>query len=141
MRITQSVTAEEILTVTKDLSFKPDVKTPHYNNELKQTFDRGAVRFGPIDCGNAHLNYEVASYQNLRYRNLFSLGLETQMVDTTDVQLCERVALSLQTESTSQDTPNSGVYTVTGRAIYVQGANYAEKLGLCRHGTNETVVN
>lgn len=140
MRIAQSVTTDQIQQVNKDLSFTPDVKTPHYNDVLKQTLGQGAVRFGPIDCGNAHLNYEKAGYQNMRYRNLFSLGLDALMTDTTEVQLCDRLSLSLQTESINQDTPNSGVYTVTGRAIYMQGANYSEKLGLCRHGTNETTT-
>ena len=140
MRVAQSVTNDDVWTVSKDLSFTPDVKTPHYNDTLKQTLGRGAVRFGPIDAGNVHQSYEKASYQNLRYRNLFSLGVDALMVDTTDVALCERLSLSLQTEATSQDTPNSGTYTVTGRALYVQGANYSEKLGICRHGTNEKRV-
>ena len=138
MRVSQSVTTDDIWTANKDLSFTPDVKSPHYNETLKQKLGRGAVRFGPIDAGNVHLNYEKAAYQNLRYRNMFSLGVDALMVDTTAVQLCERISLGLQTEATSQDTPNSGTYTITGRAIYLQGANYSEKLGLCRHGDNQT---
>lgn len=137
MRIAQSIVADETQVVIKDLAFTPDVKAPLYNRELKDQLGRGSVRFSPIDAGNVHDNYEKAQYQNLRYRNLFSFGLDAQMIDTTDVQLGERLTLALQNEEAGQDTPNSGVYTVTGHAIYTQGANYAEKVGLTRHGTNE----
>lgn len=137
MRVGQSITADETQQAIKDLSFTPNVKAPLYNQELKDQLGRGSVRFSPIDAGNVHLNYEKAQYQNLRYRNMFSLGLEALMVDCIDVQLGERITVGLQTEETSQDTPNSGVYTITGHAIYTQGANYSEKLGMARHGTNE----
>lgn len=137
MRVAQSSIADETAQIIKDLRFTPDVKSPLYNQNLKDQLQRGAVRFGPIDAGNVHDNYEKASYQNLRYRNMFSFGLDALMVDSTEIKLAERVALSLQTESTSQDAPNSGSYTVTGHAIYTQGANYSEKIGLARTGTNE----
>lgn len=137
MRVSQSVTADETQTFIKALSFTPDVKNAHYNRDLGDRLQRGAVRFGPIDAGNVHDNYEKADYQNLRYRNLFSYGVEALMVDVNDVKLGDRVNLAVQTETTKQDVPNSGVYTVTGRAIYVQGAQYSEKIGMCRHGTNE----
>lgn len=137
MRVAQSVTSEETQLTIKDLAFTPDVKSPLYNQDLRNTLQRGAVRFSPIDAGNVHANYERAQYQNTRYRNLFSLGLEALMVDTVDVDLGERITVALQNEANGQDNPNSGVYTVTGHAIYTQGANYAEKLGLARHGTNE----
>jgi len=137
MRVSQSQITDDTHTVIKDLAFTPDVKTPHYNDALKQTLNRGAVRFSPIDAGNVHDNYEKASYQNLRYRNLLSFGLDALMVDATDVPLIARVNLGLQVEGSAQDTSNSGNYTTTGHAIYVQGANYSEKIGMCRHGTNE----
>jgi hypothetical protein len=138
MRVAQSVTTDDTWQIIKDLNFTPDVKSPLYNRDLRDQLGRGAVRFSPIDAGNVHDNYEKASYQNTRYRNLFSFGLEALMVDSTEMKIGERVALSLQTESTSQDAPNSGTYTITGHAIYTQGANYSEKLGMVRHGTNET---
>lgn len=137
MRIAQSVTEDETSRTLKGLSFTPDVKSPHYNRELKAQLERGAVRFSPIDAGNVHENYERASYQNLRYQNLFSYGVDALMTDVTTVNLGDRVNLAVQTETLRQDVPNSGVYTVSGHAIYIQGANYSEKLGMCRQGTNE----
>jgi hypothetical protein len=137
MRVAQSTMADATHETIKDLSFTPDVKSPLYSDDIKKSLAQGAVRFSPIDAGNVHQNYERAAYQNLRYRNLFSLGLEAMMIDTIDVQLLERITIGLQVEGAAQDTPNSGVYTTSGHAIYVQGANYAEKLGLTRHGTNE----
>lgn len=137
MRVSQSVTADETQTFVDTLSFTPDVKTPHYNMQLKEMLNRGAVRFGPIDAGNVHDNYERADYQNVRYRNLFSYGVDALMVDVNDIKLGDRVNLAMQTETTKQDVPNSGVYTITGHAVYVQGANYSEKLGMTRHGTND----
>jgi hypothetical protein len=139
MRVAQSVTAENAHTVIKSLNWTPDVKTPHYNEDLKQKLGRGAVRFAPIDAGNLHLNYDKADYQNKRYRNLYSFGLDALMVTTTGIQLGQKVSLALQVEELAQDTPNSGAYTTTSRAIYVQGANYSEKIGLARQGTNEVM--
>lgn len=136
MRISQSTMTDDTHQIIKDLSFTPDVKTPLYNEEIKAQIEQASVRFAPIDAGNVHDNYERASYQNLRYRNLFSMGLEALMTDTIDVQLMEKLTIALQVEDTAQDTPNSGVYTVTGHALYTQGANYAEKIGVARHGDN-----
>lgn len=137
MRVVQSVTADETQKAINELKVTPDVKNIHFNRELKAKLERGAVRFSPIDAGNSHDNYERASYQNMRYSNLFSYGIDALMVDVTSVRLGDRVNLAVQTETLKQDVPNSGVYTVTGHAIYVQGANYSEKLGMCRHGDNE----
>lgn len=137
MRVAQSTTADQTTEAIKDLSFTPDSKAPLYNEKLKTSLGRGAVRFSPIDAGNVHLNYERAAYQNLRYKNLFSLGLDVMLVEASDFKLGERVTLSIQNEDTGQDNANAGVYTVSGHSLYIQGANYAEKLAVCRHGTNE----
>lgn len=136
MRVVQSVIADETRQVLNELLVTPNVKNIHFNRELKAQLGRGAVRFSPIDAGNSHENYERASYQNIRYRNLFSYGVDALMVDVTNVKLGDKVNLAVQTETLKQDVPNSGVYTVTGHAIYVQGANYSEKLGMARHGDN-----
>ncbi len=140
MRVSQTVIADsddEVHDAISDLNWTPDVKTPHYNMDLKKQLGRGAVRFAPIDAGNLHDNYDKADYQNTRYRNLFSFGMEALMMDCMDVQLGQKVSLAIQDESTGQDTPNSGTYTVTGHGLYLQAANYSELLGLARHGTNE----
>lgn len=140
MRYAQSTMADELHTQLKDLSFTPDSKSPLYNKELKDQIPRGAVRFGPIDVGNVHDNYEKASYQNTRYRNLFNMGLDLLIQQPTEFQLGERMIFSVQNEDTGQDASNSGNYTVSGHAIYVQGSTYAEKVSITRHGSNEKYV-
>jgi hypothetical protein len=139
MRYAQSSTGA-LQTQITDLSFTPDSKAPLYNTALKSDLGRGPVRFGPIDVGNVHAKYERASYQNVRYRNLFSLGLDLLIALPTDITLLEQINFSIQNEDTSQDTANSGVYAVTGHSLYIQGANYCEKVGIVRHGTNEKYV-
>ncbi len=137
MRYVQSSIADDIHTQLQDLEFTRDSTAPLYNTTLKDKLGRGPVRFGPIDVGNVHENYERASYQNLRYRNLFSMGIEVLVSNIADFQLLEQVNFSAQKEDLNQNQMVSGDYTVSGHSIYVQGANYFEKLGLTRHGTNE----
>lgn len=140
MRYAQSAVGDELHTQINNLSFTPDSKAPLYNAGLKNKLGRGPVRFGPIDVGNVHNNYERASYQNMRYRNLFSLGLDLMLFQVTDFKLMEQFTFAVQNEDTGQDMANAGVYTITGHSIYVQGASYFEKLGVVRHGTNEKYV-
>lgn len=140
MRYAQSTTSD-LQKQIQDLSFTADSKAPLYNTTLKSKLGRGPVRFGPIDVGNVHDNYERADYQNARYRNMFSMGLELLFIDITDFKLLEQINFSVQREDASQDVGNSGDYTITGHSLYVQGAKYFEKIGVVRHGTNEKPVN
>lgn len=137
MRYAQSSTADTTQEQIQNLVFKADVKSPLYNVSLKDKIGRGAVRFGPIDCGNVHTKYERAKYQNVRYANLFNLGLDLLMTMPTDIKLLEQINFSVQKEDTSIDTATSGIYTVTGHSIYIEAATYAERIGIVRHGTNE----
>lgn len=137
MRYAQSSVADDLHTQIDELSFVPDATSPLYNSKLKKALGRGPVRFGPIDVGNVHDNYEKSSYQNTRYKNLFSMGLELLIPSLSDIQLLERINFAVQREDNSPDTVNSGTYTVTGHSLYIEGPKYAEKVGLVRHGTNE----
>jgi hypothetical protein len=139
-RVSQSITADQTYTTINQLQFESDSRAPLYNTAVRDKAKNGPVRFSPIDVGNNHPNYERASYQNNRYRNLFSMGLEILIPQQTQFQLFDKINFSVQKEDTSQDTSASGEYTISGRAIYVQGSNYAEKLQVIRHGTNETYV-
>jgi len=139
MRYAQSMIGN-IQTKIDNLAFKSDSRAPLYNQALKTKLQRGPVRFGPIDVGNVHQNYEKASYQNIRYRNLFSQNLELLIQMATNLDLMELVNLSIQKEDTTQDVANSGIYTTYGRAIYIRGATYSEKIYVTRHGTNEQYV-
>lgn len=137
MRYMQSSIEEQTQEQIQNLTFKADVKSPLYNTDLKSQIARGAVRFGPIDCGNVHSKYERATYQNVRYSNLFNLGLDLLITMPTDIQVLEKLNFSLQKEDTSIDTATSGIYVVTSHAIYIEAATYAERVGITRHGTNE----
>lgn len=139
-RVKQSLTADALHTPIDQLQFTADVRAPLYNTAVKTQAKRGAVRFSPIDVGNLHENYERASYQNMRYRNLFSFGLSLLLNQSTTFQIFEKINFSVQKVDASQDTSTAGVYTITGRSLYINAANYAEKLQVVRHGTNETYV-
>lgn len=138
-RYVQSI-AGDSHTLVDQLAFTPNSRAPLYNKTVKETAGRGAFRFGPISVGNVHANYERAHYQNMRYKNLFSMGLGLLVNTPTEIRQFDRINLSVQKEDTSQDTSTSGVYVVSGRAILVQGVNYAERLEVIRHGTNENYV-
>lgn len=140
MRYKQSLTQDSALTKMDSLQFTRNTRNPELNMVLKNKLSRGPVRFGPIDVGNTHLNYEKASYQNTRYRAMFSQSLEMLTMQPTPVQIFDTVNLSMQKEDSSQDTANSGKYKVSGIALYVQGSNYSEKFILTRHGTNDAQV-
>lgn len=139
-RVSQSVTADATHTTIDQLQFKSDSRSPLFNTAVKQQAQRGAVRFSPIDVGNNHPNYEKASYQNMRYRNLYSMSQQLLIVQPTQFKMFDRIVFSVQKEDQSQDVSASGSYTVSGRAIMIQGANYGEKLIVTRHGTNENYV-
>ncbi len=136
MRIAQSLVVDA--ETYSELNFKSGVKSPQFNIPLRDTLGRGAVRFGPIDCGNVHPNYEKAQYQNQRYSNLYMLEQEILLMAPTELQLLECFNYSTQKENTDPDVVNSGIYIVTSHSLYIQGANYAEKIGVVRHGTNDT---
>lgn len=136
LRRVQSLTAPD--DSIADLTFDSKVRSPQYNKPLKDRLGRGPVRFGPIDVGNVHAMYERASYQNARYQNLYSLGLELLLSSPTDIELFDTISYSTQKENTDPDVVNSGVYLVDSHAIYVEGASYFEKIGIVRHGTNDT---
>lgn len=135
MRMAQSVVANS--DTYSELNFRSGVKSPQFNIPLRDTLVRGSVRFGPVDCGNVHTHYEQAQYQNQRYSNMYMLGMEILVSSQTELQLLENFNYSTQKENTDPDVVNSGIYILTSHAIYVKGANYMEKLGVVRHGTND----
>lgn len=139
-RISQSATADDSHTKIDQLQFKSDSRSPLYNKTVKNDVRAGSVRFTPIDVGNLHPNYHKAAYQNNRYRNLFSLGQQLLLTQPTKFRIFDSINFSVQKEDQSQDVSASGNYTVSGRAIMVQGSNYGEKLVVMRHGTNEAYV-
>lgn len=138
-RYTQSL-MNDLQTLTDKLQFNSDSRNPDLNRKLKDKVNRGQVRFGPIDVGNVHLNYEKAQYQNARYKALFSTHLEFLTPYSNNLRLMDGVNFSAQKLNGDQDTVTSGVYLITGKAIYIEGATYSEKIVCARHGTNETQV-
>ena len=139
-RVVQSSTGDATHDRVDQLQFKADSRSPLFNTAVKDDARAGMVRFSPIDVGNLHPNYERASYQNNRYRNLFSLGQQLLINQPTQFRIFNPVTFSVQKEDQSQDISASGNYTVSGRAILIQGTNYGEKLVIVRHGTNENYV-
>lgn len=119
-----------------DLPFKPDSKDPLLNLELRGKLERGQWTYTPIDVGNTHYAYQKAAYQNNRYANLLSFGVDFTIPLDTQLEIFDRVSYTVQNDDSSIATRYAGIYTVAEKIIYVQGANYAEKITAFRHGTN-----
>jgi len=135
-RVTQSQTGANLSTNNEQLSFTWDTTAPSFNTAIKKDAARGYQTYGPIDVGNVHDNYERAAYQNMRYGNLLSTDVEFLLNTPSSLTLFDKFTFSLETENHKQDPSYSGVYIVAGRAIYVQGATYAEKIIGTRTGTD-----
>lgn len=119
-----------------ELEFKSDSKNPLLNTDLRSQVTRGQWVYTPIDVGNTHESYQKAEYQNNRYANLLSFGLELLIPIDTTIEVFDRVSFAVQVEDASVATQYAGIYTVAEKVTYVQGANYSEKLVVYRHGTN-----
>jgi hypothetical protein len=109
------------------------------NNEIWDKTDRSRVLFSPINVGNVHTNYERATYQNDRIANTYSYGLEIVTPDVTNVKLLDLVDFECNRPNDQGDRASSGTYLVVSRTLFIKGINYAEKLGIVRHGLNATV--
>lgn len=110
------------------------------NRDLHSKTQQARVKFGPINPGNVHSNYEKAYYQNLRFSNLFSSGLEILLAEPSRVKLLDNVNVQLDSPDSFTAT-YSGVYRTVSRTIYVQGSTYYEKLGLARRSLNAPLSN
>lgn len=138
--VSQTVTGDTASDLQDQLVFTADVRAPLYNTTVKGIAKRGNYSYSGVDVGNTHLTYDLAAYQNLRYGNLFSLTLQILFDAPTYLQLMNDITFSVTNIDNSQSTAYSGNYIVTGRAIYIQGVTYSEKLEVTRHGTNDAYV-
>ena len=135
-RVTQSQTGTALSTDNTQVAFTPDTTAPSFNTTVKTQAARGYQTYGPIDVGNVHANYERAAYQNMRFANLYSMDVEFLLNTPSSLSLFDKFTFSLETENQKQDPAYSGVYIVAGRAIYVQGTTYCEKIIGTRTGTD-----
>jgi len=122
--------------VYSDLTFKSDSKEPLLSIQLREQLSRGQWTYTPIDVGNIHYAYQKASYQNIRFANLLSFGVDFTLPVDTEIEIFDRVSFTVQSEDASITTRYVGIYTVAEKITYVQGANYVEKITAFRHGTN-----
>jgi hypothetical protein len=123
-------------TPNANVTFTPDSTAPLLNSALPPIIQRGYQSFGGIDVGNTHENYETAIYQNMRFANLFSLDVEFLIQTPTTFGLLDTFTFSVDQEQNKQDQAFAGTYVVAGRALAINGANYAEKILGTRMGTN-----
>jgi hypothetical protein len=139
-RYTQSQTGV-LSTANDQLTFTPDTTSPAFNTTVKTQAARGYQSYGPIDVGNVHSKYERAAYQNMRYANLLSMDVDFLVYTPTPLTLFDKFTFSLETENHKQDPAYSGVYTVSGYAMFVQGTTYAQKISACRSGVDVPYTN
>lgn len=140
-RYAQSVSGQTASTPNENLTFKPDSKSPLFNSTVKDAAGRGYQSFGGLDVGNTHDYYEAALYQNLRYSNLLSQEVEFFINSQTTIQPLDTISFSVDQEASMVDRAFAGAYIISARAIFIQGANYAEKFLGVRHGTNLDYTN
>lgn len=133
----QKVMEDTVHQEVSSLEFKPNAKTPMYNVKARSVVERGAQRFGPIDFGNVHENYEKAKYQNMRYGNLMSYGIELMTFTTTNQQVLDTFNFAVELQDNVLDSANSGNYVCTAWTCGIERNEYYEKIEGYRHGTNE----
>jgi hypothetical protein len=135
-RYAQSMTGPTLSSANSTLQFTPDSRSPLFNDAMQAGVQRGYQSYGGIDVGNTHENYETAVYQNMRYANLYSLDVAFLLNTPSALQPLDTFTFSVDQEVNKTDVAYAGTYIVVGRAILVQGANYAEKILGTRHGTD-----
>jgi len=135
-RYDQSMVSTTLSTAYNQLQLTPDVSAPFYNQQIANVITTGYRAFGGIDVGNVHEQYELAYYQNQRYAAMFSLAVEFQLLTPTIYTLFDRFTFSVDTDAQKADVPYAGEYTVAGKALYIQGPFFAEKILGLRMGTN-----
>ena len=135
VRFTQSQAGSTLSSPNATVQFTPDTTAPLFNTAVQQQAARGYQTFGPIDVGNVHSNYERAAYQNMRYANLYSMDAEFMTLLPTPLTLFNTLNFSLETENKKLDPAYSGTYITSGKAIYIQGTSYTEKIAASRTGT------
>ena len=109
------------------LSTRSENKSLAMNLQVKNEAGLGRVRFGPIDPGNVHPNYEVALYQNRRITNLFVNKLEVLVKEPTNLKLLDCVYIDLDNDN-RDISKLGGTYRLSSRVVYFQGMDYMEKL-------------
>lgn len=133
----QSISTEQVFDKYSELRLVSDSRTALYNEEVRTQALRGRQSYGPIDVGNVHPNYELAKYQNTRYANLFNVGGDFLTIYPTGLNMLDRFSYTAPiAEGDFQDNVQSGNYTVTAKAIVIQGGNYGEMVEGYRHGTS-----
>ena len=120
-------------TVKSDLDFVPKARTLLVNTDVREIMQRGPVAYSPVDFGNVHAEFNTAMYQNARFDNLHSLGIELVFNMPTSLQLLEAFSFSSKEESASD---YNGDYVIGHRTIFIQGSSYAEKVIAYREGTS-----
>jgi hypothetical protein len=135
-RYNQSMVSQTPNTAYTELQLTPDVTSPLYNQQVANAITSGYKSFGGIDVGNVHDQYELAYYQNQRYAAMFSLAVEFQLMTPTNYTLFDKFTFSVDTDDQKADVPYAGEYTVAGKAWYVEGPFFAEKLLGVRMGVN-----
>lgn len=139
--IRQDSSGNEAHAEIKELTFSPDSKVPMYNLDVRTQQGRGAQRFTPIGFGNTHDNYETAYYQNMRYLNLMSYGVELMTTyPTQGFKVLDTFNFTADQEGGNIDSGTSGNYICMSWAMVIERNVYSERLEGMRHGTNEVNV-
>jgi hypothetical protein len=105
------------------------------NSKVSQAVKNSRVDYSNLDCGNVHINYEQAKYQNTRLNSLFNQKLSILIDDVSDCDLFEPV-LFHQEDEDRRESKNNGVYFLNGKTIAVtEESVYCERLELVRYET------
>lgn len=139
-KFTQNLIDDKTFNSYTDVTFTPNVKSPYFNQTIKDKIILGYRTFGGIEVGNTYENYDRAIYQNIRLANTYSLDVQFLMQLPTTLRLFDKFTFSVDTEQQKQDVSYAGEYIVSARALYVVGVNFAEKIIGTRTGVNSDNV-
>lgn len=114
-----------------------NVNSPQINLIVRNLIgERQVVKFGNINCGNASEQHENALYQNYRLKTLFTINAEFVLGQPCPVTLCTPFQFNAFDNEGQPSVKDSGIYVTCARIIYIENANYFEKIIASRIGTN-----
>lgn len=121
----------------KELTWRPDSRTPLFDSNLKATGRRGYQQFGLLDFGNVHPASERAFYQNKRYANFYNLSVEFMTNVASGINIFDMVNFIPKAGTDEDDNSYAGTYKVSAYQMRIEAMTYTEYLCGERHGLNK----
>lgn len=126
-----------VSSIIETVNVNQNVNAPQISSIVRGLIGtRQVVNFGLIDCGNASEKHDAALYQNYRLKSLFTINADFVLSMPCPLSVCVPFQFNATDNSGQPNVIDSGIYITCSRVIYLNGANYFEKIAASRIGTN-----